>query len=80
MKIGRLTKEQIDFFADMDPLLMLERLEFPNCFALAATETDMQTREELPAGLMICAKSRLHRHGGCGGVGLAHPFLPGPLG
>lgn len=57
MKIGRLTKEQIDFFADMDPLLMLERLEFPNCFALAATETDMQTREELPAGLMICAKS-----------------------
>lgn len=57
MKIGRLTKEQIDFFADMDPLLMLERLEFPNCFALAATETDMQTREELPAGLMVCAKS-----------------------
>lgn len=57
MKIGRLTKEQIDFFADMDPLLMLERLEFPNCFALAATETDTQTGEELPAGLMICAKS-----------------------
>ena len=57
MKIGRLTKEQIEFFADMDPLLMLERLEFPNCFALAATETDMQTQEELPAGLMICAKS-----------------------
>ena len=49
MKIGRLTKEQVDFFADMDPLLMLERLEFPNCFALAATETDMQTLEELPA-------------------------------
>ena len=57
MKIGRLTKEQVDFFADMDPLLMLERLEFPNCFALAATETDMQTLEELPAGLMICAKT-----------------------
>ncbi|MDD7641476.1 MAG: GNAT family N-acetyltransferase [bacterium] len=57
MKIGRLSREQIDFFADMDPLLMLERLEFPNCFALAATETDMQTGEELPAGLMVCAKS-----------------------
>lgn len=55
MKIAILREEQKDYFLDMDPLMMLERLEFPNTFALAATETNAQTTEELPAGLMICS-------------------------
>lgn len=56
MKIARLTKEQKDFFLDMDPLMMLERLEFPGSFALVAIEQNKRTQRDIPAGLMICSQ------------------------
>lgn len=55
MKISRLTKEQRLFFLELDPLKMMERLDFPGSFALVATETDESTMEDIPAGLMICS-------------------------
>ena len=53
MKIGILMKEQRELFADMDPFWMMERLELPGYFAMAATEFDEEENSELPAGLMI---------------------------
>ena len=53
MKIGILMKEQRELFVDMDPFLMMERLELPGYFAMAATEFDEEENSELPAGLMI---------------------------
>ena len=55
MKITRLTKEQKEFFLGTDPLMMLDRLEFPDSFALVATMQDETTKEDIPAGLMICS-------------------------
>ena len=54
MKILRLTKKDRELFLDMDPLLMMERLEFPGAFALAAVMEQKETDEEIPAGLVIC--------------------------
>ena len=54
MKIIKLTKQQQRLFSWMDPFLVLERLEFPGSFALAATESADDEEAELPAGLMIC--------------------------
>lgn len=53
MKIGILMKEQRELFVDMDPFWMMERLELPGYFAMAATEFDEEENSELPAGLMI---------------------------
>lgn len=55
MKISRMTREQKDFFLDMDPLLMMDRLDFPNTFAVIATQQNEATGEDIPAGLMICS-------------------------
>lgn len=55
MKILRLTKNQAGLFADMDPLMMLEKLEFPGYFALGVIESDTHMGEEVPAGLMLCS-------------------------
>lgn len=55
MKIVRLTREHRAFFLDMDPFLMMERLEFPGSFALAALEEKEDIKGDLPAGLMICS-------------------------
>lgn len=60
MKLSRMTREQKDFFLDMDPFLMMDRLEFPNTFALIATK--QEGGDDIPAGLMICS---LHRHSLC---------------
>lgn len=57
MKIGLLNKDQRQLFVDMDPFLVLERMDLPGYFALAATETDEAGEQELPAGLMLCAKT-----------------------
>lgn len=54
MKILRLTKKDRELFLDMDPLLMMERLEFPGAFALAAVMEQKETDEDIPAGLVIC--------------------------
>ena len=53
MKIGWLKKNQRHFFVDMDPFLMLERLDIPGYFALAASKTDAAGAQELPAGLLL---------------------------
>ena len=58
MRIVRLTKEQREFFLGMDPFYMMERLEFPGSFALAALETDETTNTDLPVGLMICSTGK----------------------
>lgn len=58
MRIVRLTKEQREFFLGMDPFFMMERLEFPGSFALAALETDETTHTDLPAGFLICSLGR----------------------
>lgn len=55
MKISRMTREQKDFFLDMDPLLMMDRLDFPNTFALIATQQNEEAGEDILAGLMICS-------------------------
>lgn len=54
MKILRLTKKDRELFLDMDPLLMMERLEFPGAFALAAVMEQKETDEDIPVGLVIC--------------------------
>lgn len=54
MRISRLTKEQREYFQSMDPLMMMERLEFPGSFALAAIAEDEKSKKDIPAGLMIC--------------------------
>lgn len=54
MKIFRLTKKDRELFLDMDPLYMMDRLELPGAFALAAVVEQKETGEELPAGLAIC--------------------------
>ena len=46
------------FFVDMDPFLMLERMDIPGYFALAASETDEAGAQELPAGLLLCAMKK----------------------
>lgn len=54
MKIFRLTKKDGELFLDMDPLFMMERLEFPGAFALAATVEQEGVNGDIPAGLAIC--------------------------
>lgn len=54
MRIVRLKKEQREFFLDMDHFYMMERLEFPGSFALAALAENETGSGEIPAGLMIC--------------------------
>ena len=54
MKIFRLTKKDRELFLDMDPLFMMERLEFPGAFALAAVMEQKKAGEDIPAGLAIC--------------------------
>lgn len=54
MKILRLTRKDEALFWDMDPLCMLERLDFPGAFALAAVLEQEGTRGAIPAGLVIC--------------------------
>lgn len=58
MKISRMTREQKDFFLDMDPLMMMDRLDLPNTFALIATQQNKVIGEDIPAGLMICSLKR----------------------
>ncbi len=58
MRISRLTKEQREYFQSMDPLMMMERLEFPGSFALAAIAEDEKNKKDIPAGLMICTIQR----------------------
>ena len=55
MNISCLTREQRDFCVDMDPFQMMDWLEFPGTYALAATERNQTTGEDRPAGLMICS-------------------------
>lgn len=55
MRIFQLTKKDYDLFLDMDPFLMMERLELPGAFALAAVLENEETGEDIPAGLAICA-------------------------
>ncbi len=55
MRITRLERDQRGFVLDLDPLMMLDRLEFPNAFALLAIESDAQTKDDLPAGLLIAS-------------------------
>ncbi|MDD6037311.1 MAG: GNAT family N-acetyltransferase [bacterium] len=55
MKISRLTREQKEFFLDMDPFLMMDWLDFPNTFALIATEKKEASAADVPMGLMICS-------------------------
>lgn len=62
MKISRMTREQKDFFLDMDPLMMMHRLDFPNTFALIATLQNEEAGEDIPAGLMICSLQRRMRN------------------
>lgn len=62
MKISRMTREQKDFFLDMDPLMMMDRLDFPNTFALIATLQNEEAGEDIPAGLMICSLQRRMRN------------------
>ena len=54
MRIVRLKKEQREYFLDMDPFYLMERLEFPGSFALAALAENETESGEIPAGLMIC--------------------------
>lgn len=58
MKISRLTREQREYFLDMDPLMKMDWLDFPNTFALAATT--QQNGSDIPLGLMICS-TQAHR-------------------
>jgi len=60
MKILQLTKNQTELFADMDPLMMSEKLEFPGHIALGAVEREESTMEDIPAGLMICSLQEDH--------------------
>lgn len=55
MRIARLAKAQRGLVLDLDPLMLLDRLEFPDTFALIAVETDAVTQENLPAGLLIAS-------------------------
>ena len=55
MRITRLERDQRGFVLDLDPLMMLDRLEFPNAFALLAIESDAQTNDDLPAGPLIAS-------------------------
>ncbi len=52
MKILQLEKEHRDYFKSMDPLMKMDYLAFPGCFALVAMEEGK--RGNTPAGLMIC--------------------------
>lgn len=54
MKILQLRRKDRELFLDMDPLFMMERLEFPGAFALAAVMEQEETGEDIPAGLVIC--------------------------
>lgn len=54
MRISRLTKEQREYVQSMDPLMIMERLEFPGSFALVAIAEDEKNKKDIPAGLMIC--------------------------
>lgn len=54
MRIGVVDyKKRRDYIA-MDPFFMLERLIFSGAFALEAIETDEDTGEEKPVGIVIC--------------------------
>lgn len=53
MRIARLEKDQKGLVLDLDPLMMLDRLEFPGAAALIAIESDAQTEDDLPVGLLI---------------------------
>ncbi|MBQ8148667.1 MAG: GNAT family N-acetyltransferase [Lachnospiraceae bacterium] len=52
MKILQLEKEHRDYFKSMDPLMKMDYLAFPGCFALVAMEK--AKHGDSPAGLMIC--------------------------
>ena len=62
MKITELRKEHRDFFADMDPLMFLERTEFPDRVCLVAfigEEDDEKAKgKDIPAGLLIYRKAK----------------------
>ncbi|MCR5251290.1 MAG: hypothetical protein K6E50_11850 [Lachnospiraceae bacterium] len=54
MRIVRISKEERRYLTRLDPWSMLDGLEFPGYFALAAVAEDPQKKRELPVGLMIC--------------------------
>lgn len=56
MKITRLEKAQRELVLDLDPFLMMDRLELPGSFALVAAVTDAATGDELPVGLLIATR------------------------
>ena len=62
MKITELRKDHRDFFADMDPLMFLERAELPDreCLAAFITEEDDESAKgkDIPAGLLIYRKTK----------------------
>lgn len=53
MKVMRLSKMDRELFAEMDPLSMMELLDLPDAFGLAAALEDEETGEDVPAGLAI---------------------------
>ncbi|MBR1623736.1 MAG: hypothetical protein IJ675_07505 [Pseudobutyrivibrio sp.] len=55
MDIIRLEKEQMKYFADMDPFLLGERLDLPNYFAVGALVHNKSKNTDVPMGLMICS-------------------------
>ncbi|MDD6038828.1 MAG: GNAT family N-acetyltransferase [bacterium] len=55
MRITCLDMAKRALVLDLDPLMMLDRLEFPASMALLATETDEMTQDALPVGLLIAS-------------------------
>lgn len=53
MKITQITKENREYFLSMDPLMMMEYLDYPDTFGLAATVEDEESPKDIPAGLAI---------------------------
>ena len=53
MRIARLEKDQRALVLDLDPLMMMDRLDFPDAFALLAVQSDEKRREARPVGILI---------------------------
>ena len=53
MKITQITQEHREYFLSMDPLMMMEYLDYPHTFGLAAIVEDEESEKNIPAGLAI---------------------------
>ncbi len=58
MRIAQLEKDQRGLVLDLDPLMMMDRLDFPDAFALIAVESDQKTRAARPVGLLIAHRAQ----------------------